>query len=113
MRLAISTGSTVGLDVVADWTLNVVSADLSGVVNVVLPGADAGRNRPDKVHVVYYPGNPPAGIDAAALLAAGPSGVSDTPGAGILGNDVTVTVHVPLPLPAGHVTVVAVGEFSN
>jgi hypothetical protein len=105
-------GGSLVLNVVADWPLVVTSAGLDGTVVVTLPGANGVTyNRPDKVHVVYFPGTPAAGLSADALLAGGPAAVVDTPGAGALGNDVPVSLSVTGPFPAGTVTVVAIGEF--
>lgn len=113
-RFSISTGTVQSLTVKPDWPLNVIAADLNGNATVVLPALDnSAFNRPDKIHVVFFPGTPPVGISAQDLLAGGPSGVVDTPGAGVLGNDVPVSVAVPLPLPTGNVTVIAVGEFAS
>lgn len=111
MRMAFSSGARVTLNIVTDWPIDVVSADLTGAVSVTLPASFGGSNRPRKVHVVYFPGIPTVGASVASVLNAGPNGVADAPGAGVAGLDVTFTINVPLPLPTGTVTVLAIGEF--
>src|SRR4051812_28833386 len=105
-------GSTVTLNIIPNWPLNVTAADPRGNVTVVIP-AGSGFARPDNIPVVSVPGGPPAGATPEALLASGPSASIPTPGAGVLGNDVAASLAVPGPLPIGVVTVLAIGEFTS
>lgn len=110
MRLVKSTGDSVQLTILPPWPVNVLSADPSGNVEAVLPYfANGTYDRPVKIHFVYT--NQP-NLTPEAILGSSPHATINTPGVGILGNDIHVSARVEGPLPTGQVTVLAILEFN-
>ena len=110
MRLTRSSGTFVELTILPPWPVDIVSADESGNVEAVLPYFPNGTyDRPNRLHFAY---TLQPGLAPEAILGSSPNVTINTPGVGVLGNDIHVSAKVEGNLPTGRVTVLAILEFN-